>query len=66
VLQVHLEFRVDTKGFEYKVIGKIGTKVMEHVFVWGYASFGIGILFLIGLILFSWFALHKIRQCPFW
>jgi uncharacterized membrane protein YdcZ (DUF606 family) len=45
---------------------EVGIKAMEHVFIWGYVSFGVGVLFLIILILFSWFALRKIRQRPFW
>jgi hypothetical protein len=60
-LRVYSESHVDTKGFKYEVIDEMGTKVIEHVFIYGYASFVIGVLFLIGLILFSWIALRKIR-----
>jgi hypothetical protein len=56
-----LEFLVDTKGFKYKVIDEMGTKVMECVFIYGYASFAVRVLLLIGLILFSWIALRKIQ-----
>jgi hypothetical protein len=65
VLQVYSEFRVGTRGFEYKIITKAGIKVMEHVLIWEYASFKVGVLFLIVLVLFSWFALRKIQQSPF-
>jgi hypothetical protein len=64
VLRVYSESHVDTKGFKYKVIDKMGTKVMERVFIYRYVSFVIGVLFLIGLILFSWIALRKIRGVP--
>jgi hypothetical protein len=42
---------------EYKVMDKMRTKIMEHVYIYGYVSFTLGVLFLIGLILFTWVAL---------
>jgi hypothetical protein len=42
---------------KYKGIDKLRTKVMERIYVYGYVSFTLEVLFLIGLILFSWVAL---------
>jgi hypothetical protein len=55
---------VDTKGFKYKVIDEMGTRVIECVFIYRYASFVIGVMLLISLILFSWIALRKIWGIP--
>jgi hypothetical protein len=38
---------------------------MDHVFIFGYIVFTCGMLFLLGLIMFSWVTLRKIRQRPF-
>jgi hypothetical protein len=35
---------------------------MEHVYIYRYASFALGVLFLLGLILFTWMALQKIQN----
>jgi hypothetical protein len=51
---------------KYKGVDNLRTKVMEHIYVYGYVSFALRVLFLIGLVLFSWFALRKIRQRLFW
>jgi hypothetical protein len=48
---------------EYKDVSKLRTKVMEWLYIYGYISFGLGLLFLLGLIRFTWMALRKIRGC---
>jgi hypothetical protein len=45
---------------KYKGIDQMRTKIMECVNIYGYVSFALGVLFLIGLILFTWVALQKI------
>jgi hypothetical protein len=45
---------------EYKDVSKLRTKVMEWSHIYGYVSFGLGLLFLLGLIRFTWVALRKI------
>jgi hypothetical protein len=37
---------------------------MEHVFIYGYMSFSLVVLLLIGLIVFTWVALRKIHNVP--
>jgi hypothetical protein len=49
---------------EYKCTDKRRTMVMEHVYIYGYVSFAVGVLFPLGLILFTWIALQKIRNVP--
>jgi hypothetical protein len=53
------------RRIEYKSMNKTRTKIMECVYIYRYVSFALGVLFLIGLILFMWVALRKIRQHPF-
>jgi hypothetical protein len=53
-------------GTEYKGTDKGRTKAMEHVDIYGYVSFAVGVLFLLGLILFTWIALWKIHNVPTW
>jgi hypothetical protein len=36
---------------KYKGMDRMRTKIMEHIYIYGYA---LGVLFLIGLILFTW------------
>jgi hypothetical protein len=54
------------RRIEYKDMDEMRTKIMEHVYIYGYISFTLRVLFLIGLILFTWVALRKIHQRPFW
>jgi hypothetical protein len=58
------EFRVDMIDNEYKVLSKLRTRVMDWSYIYGYISFGLGLLFLLGLIGFTWMALRKIRSRP--
>jgi hypothetical protein len=51
---------------KYKDVAKLRTKIMEWSYIYRYISFGVGLLFLLGLIRFTWVALRKICQCPFW
>jgi hypothetical protein len=37
---------------------------MEPSYVYGYVSFGLVLLLLLGLIGFAWMALRNIRGCP--
>jgi hypothetical protein len=45
----------------YKGVDKIKTKIMD---IHGYASFALGVLLLLGLILLTWMALWKIWNTP--
>jgi hypothetical protein len=49
---------------EYKDIDRRTTKAMECVYIYGYICFAMGVLFLLGLILFTWIALRKIHNAP--
>jgi hypothetical protein len=42
---------------EYKDTNERRIKAMECVYIYGNVSFAVGILFLLGLILFTWIAL---------
>jgi hypothetical protein len=53
---------VEFEQFKYKVIPRMRTRAMEHVYIYGSMSFTLGMLLLIGMILFTWIALRKI-QC---
>jgi hypothetical protein len=59
------EFRVDMVDNEYKALSKLRTKIMDWSHIYGYVSFGLGLLFLLGLIGFTWVALRKIRGRPY-
>jgi hypothetical protein len=59
-----VEFRVDAKKYKYKGIIQRRMNIMEHVFIYGYVSFGLVVLFLMGLIVFTWVALRKIHNVP--
>jgi hypothetical protein len=59
-----VEFHVDAEKYRYKGIIQRKMTIMEHVFIYGYVSFGLVVLFLIGLIVFTWVALRKICNVP--
>jgi hypothetical protein len=48
------------RGDEYKNVSKPRTMSMEPSYIWGYVSFGLVLLALLGLIGFTWWALRKI------
>jgi hypothetical protein len=50
--------------YKYKGMDKMRTKTIEYVYIYGYVSFALGVLLLIGLIVFMWIALRKIRNIP--
>jgi hypothetical protein len=54
------EFCVDMIDNEYKVLSQLRTRAMDWSYIYGYISFGLGLLFLLGLIGFTWMALRKI------
>jgi hypothetical protein len=64
-LQNATEFRVGGLQHKYKRIDQTRIMVIEWSYIYGYMSFAVGILFLLGLIRFTWVALRKIRQHPF-
>jgi hypothetical protein len=64
VLRKITEFRVDMIDNEYKVLSKLRIRAMDWSYIYGYISFGLGLLFLLGLIGFTWMALRKIRSRP--
>jgi hypothetical protein len=45
---------------EYKDMSKMSIMAMDPSFIWGYVSFGLVLLALMGLVVFTWWALHKI------
>jgi hypothetical protein len=49
---------------EYKDVSKPRIMAMEPSYIWGYVSFGLVLLALLGLIRFTWWVLRKIRGCP--
>jgi hypothetical protein len=49
---------------EYKGVSKLRTRIMELSYIYGYVSFGLVLLLLLGLIGFTWMALRKIRGRP--
>jgi hypothetical protein len=49
---------------KYKDMSKVRIKTMDPSFIWGYVSFGLVLLALMGLVVFTWWALHKIRSHP--
>jgi hypothetical protein len=63
-LQKIMKFCVDMINNEYKVLSKLRTRAMDWSYIYGYISFGLGLLFLLGLIGFTWMALGKIRSRP--
>jgi hypothetical protein len=50
------------KEDKYKVVSKPRTITMDPSYIWGYVSFGLVLLALLGLIGFTWWALRKIRS----
>jgi hypothetical protein len=40
--------------------------MMEHVFIYGYMSIGLVGLSIIGMIVFVWVVLRKLRTVPHW
>jgi hypothetical protein len=44
-------------SIEYKEMDKRRIGTIEYVYIYRYVSFTVGLLFLLGLILFTWMAL---------
>jgi hypothetical protein len=62
-----VEFHVEVRpGWEYQDPFEKRIRVMEHVYIYGYISFAMGVLFLLGLIGFMWVALRRIHGTPVW
>jgi hypothetical protein len=49
---------------KYKGMSKLREMTMNPSYIWGYVSFGLVLLALMGLIGFTWWALHKIQRHP--
>jgi hypothetical protein len=49
---------------KYKGVSGSRTRTMEWSYIYGYVSFGLVLLLLLGLIGFTWMALRKIRGRP--
>jgi hypothetical protein len=49
---------------EYKDTPKLSIMTMDPSYIWGYVSFGLVLLALMGLVVFTWWALRKIRSRP--
>jgi predicted FMN-binding regulatory protein PaiB len=65
VLRKRSEFCVDmNERMKYKDMSKPRTMTMEPSYIWGYVSFGLLALALLGSIVFTWWALRKIWSRP--
>jgi hypothetical protein len=49
---------------EYKDTPKLRMMTMDPSYIWGYISFGLVLLALMGLVVFTWWVLRKIRSRP--
>jgi hypothetical protein len=49
---------------EYKDAFKLRIMTMDPSYIWGYVSFGLVLLALLGLVGFTWWALCKIQSRP--
>jgi hypothetical protein len=49
---------------KYKDAPKMSIMTMDPSYIWGYVSFGLVLLALMGLVVFTWWALRKIRSHP--
>jgi hypothetical protein len=59
-----MEFRVDTKKYKYKGIIQKRLPIMDRVSIYGYACIGLVGFALIGMIIFTWIVLRKLRRVP--
>jgi hypothetical protein len=50
--------------YKYNNADEMRTIIMEWSYIYGYVSFGFGLLFLLGLIGFTWVTLCKIHSHP--
>jgi hypothetical protein len=55
---------VDTKKYKYKGIVQRGIPIMDHVLIYGYMCIGLVGFSLIGMIVFAWIVLRKLRRVP--
>jgi hypothetical protein len=53
---------VDAKKYKYKGIIQKGITMMERVFIYGYMCIGLVGFALIGMIVFAWVVLRKLRR----
>jgi hypothetical protein len=49
---------------KYKDTSKVRIETIDPSFIWGYVSVGLVLLALMGLVVFTWWALRKIRSRP--
>jgi hypothetical protein len=59
-----MEFRVDTQKYKYNRIVQRGTPVMDCVLIYGYICIGLVGASLVGMIVFAWVVLAKLRKVP--
>jgi hypothetical protein len=57
-----MEFRVDTK--KYKGILQRGIPIMDRVLIYGYVCISLVGFSLVGMIIFAWIVLRKLRRVP--
>jgi hypothetical protein len=55
---------VDTKKYKYKGINQEGIPIMDCVSIYGYACIGLVGSAIIGMIIFAWVMLRKLRMVP--
>jgi hypothetical protein len=60
------EFRVGAEKYKYKEIIQRRIIMMECVFIYSYVSIGLVGLSIIGMIVFAWVMLRRLRRVPRW
>jgi hypothetical protein len=55
---------VDTKKYKYNRIVQRRIPEMDHVLIYGYVCIGLVGFSLIGMIVFTWVVLAKLRRVP--
>jgi hypothetical protein len=55
---------VDTEKYKYKGIMQRRIPIMDHVSIYGYTCIGLMGSALIGMIVFTWVVLRKLRRVP--
>jgi hypothetical protein len=56
-----VEFHVDTKKYKYKGITQEGIPIMDRVSIYGYACISLVGSAIIGMIVFAWVVLRRLR-----
>jgi hypothetical protein len=57
---------VDTEKYKYKGNIQRGILIMDRVLIYGYMCIGLVGFSLLGMIVFTWVVLRKLRSVPQW